>query len=173
MSSASVQIDEKSWLDIVTILPRVLPPIIEAVTKSQADPKSIFPCGPNLPWLNKSAATQDPEKFWNILIPVLTSVVPAVVDAVTKGAGLSLGGGLSTPFGGATLGGSVQIGKDAAPADQKIWGDLIRVLLPPLINAVTKAPQTAAPVSAGTVDNQKFLELLPIILPAIISAVSR
>jgi hypothetical protein len=168
MAASSTPIDEKSLVDIISILPRILPPIIEAAGKSPESGKSSFP---GAPWnrLDKGPGDEQ-QKFLNVLVPVLTAVLPAVVEAVTKGWGASLGGGASTPFGNLSAGANVQFGKSTVlPADEQIWGDLIRIVLPPLIGAIGKSQ--SAP--SGGSDPQKFLEILPIILPPLISALAR
>lgn len=200
---STAQLDQKSWLEVVRLLPHVLPPIIEAVTKGQGGGTKRSILDPNWPYYDKSSQ-EDPQKFLNILIPILTTLVPAVIEAATKGFGVSVGGGFNSPLGGGSLSGGIQIGKSGTPADEKIWGDLVRILLPPIIDAVTKGqqPTTTAPVlpaddkfwnlipilvppiidlitkgqPAGappTGDNEKFINILPIILPPLISALAR
>lgn len=200
---STAQIDEKSLIDIVRILPHVLPPLIDAITKGQGGGAKASIVSPSWPNLDKKSS-EDPQKFLNILIPILTSVLPPLIDAATKGFGVSVGGGLRSPFGGASAGGSFQIGKSGETPDEKIWGDILRIVLLPLIDAVTKGqqPTTTAPVvpaddkfwnlipillppiisaltkglpvtAAGTGDNEKFLNILPLILPPLLSALSR
>ena len=98
-------------------------------------------------------------------------MLPAVVDEVTKGFGGALGGGFSAPLGNLSVGGTVQLGKSTTPqVDEKIWRDILRLVLPPIIGAVTKGRQ---PERIESGDNEKFLNLLPFILPPLISALSR
>lgn len=170
MSTSTAQLDEKSWIEIARVLPHVLPPIIDALTKGQGGGAKSSTVSPSWPTFDKSPG-EDPQKFLNILIPILTSVLPAVVDAVTKGFGGSLGGGFSSPLGNLSVGGTVQLGKSTTPqVDEKIWGDILRLVLPPIIGAVTKGRQ---PERIESGDNEKFLNLLPFILPPLISALSR
>ena len=159
------QVDEKSWNDIIRILPHVLPPIIDAVTKS-APSKGLPQYGGISP--TRFDGIQENQKFLNILVPVLTTIIPPLIEAATKGFGFSANAGASTPFGG--FGGGVGFEAKSAEQgqpDQKFILDLLTIILPPLIDVITKGEQPAG--KSPTASNDKFIELLPVILPPLIN----
>lgn len=101
-----------------------------------------------------------------ILIPAVASVIISAINAATKGIGISIGGGVVTPIGGGSFGGSVTI----KGASDKVFG-IDDAILIPAIAAVVTAAINASTKSAGP--QQKLIGIDDaIIIPAIVSVVT-
>ena len=156
---------------LIPILTSAIPAIIDAATKGyqpgmppyggQAANKGLFDVLPVLlSVLSKgyqpgapAGADAEQQKFLGALIPILTSAIPAIIDAATKG----YQPGVKTN------------GAAAQAEQQKFLGALIPILtsaIPAIIDAATKGYQPGMPTYGGQAADKGLFDILPVLIQA-------